>query len=128
MNVDELLAQRAVELEDDRPKILISGRRMRDISSDSVRILEQENETRMRFFQFGDVLVEVVEDEKRGILTRHFTQVILKGALDRLANYVKINEKDAQVVTKAILSRRPERPGDGRSPFTNWDEFANSEL
>ena len=92
-NVDELLAQRAVELEDDRRKVLVSGRRMRDISSDSLRLLEQENETRMRFFQFGDVLVEVVEDEKRGILTRHFTQVILKGSLDRLGNYVKLNEK-----------------------------------
>ena len=92
-NVDELLAQRAVELEDDRPKVLVSGRRMRDISSDSVRLLEQENETRMRFFQFGDVLVEVAEDEKRGVLTRVFSPVIFKGVLDRLGNYVKINEK-----------------------------------
>ena len=64
-NVDELLAQRAVELEDDRPKVLVSGRRMRDISDDSVRLLEQENETRMRFFRFGDVLAEVAEDERR---------------------------------------------------------------
>ena len=76
MNVDELLAQRAVELEDDRPKVLISGRRMRDISSDSVRLLEQENETRMRFFQFGDVLAEVAEDEKRGVQTRVFSKVV----------------------------------------------------
>ncbi len=93
MNIDELLAQRAVELEDDRRKVLVSGRRMRDISSDSLRLLEQENETRMRFFRFGDVLAEVAEDEKRGVLTRVFSPVIFKGVLDRLGNYVKINEK-----------------------------------
>ena len=93
MNIDELLAQRAVEQEDDRLKILTTGRRMRDISADSVRLLEQENETRNRFFQFGDVLAEVVEDEKRGVQMRVFSQVVFKGVLDRLANYVKINEK-----------------------------------
>ena len=63
---NELLAQRAVELEDDRPKILTTGRRMRDISSDSVRLMEEANESEVRFFRLGDVLVEVVEDEERG--------------------------------------------------------------
>ena len=106
MNIDELLAQRAVELEDDRRKVLVSGRRMRDISADSVRLLEQENETSMRFFQFGDVLAEVVEDEERGILTRHFTHVLLKGTLDRLANFVAIdkdgNEKPTRPPTDVV--------------------------
>jgi hypothetical protein len=44
---------------------------------------------------------------------------------DGSVRYVQVTEKDARVVVRAILNRRPESFGDGRKPFSNWLEFAD---
>ncbi len=93
MSKDNLLAQRAVEMEDVRPKILVSGRHMRDITAECLHLMLSANQPNPRFFRLGDVLVEVPEGFD-GIGSRHFTNTSLKGTLDRLANFVKIDKDD----------------------------------
>ena len=95
MTADELMAQRAIEREDDRPHVLISGRYMRDITQDCFELLLSANGTDPRFFVLGDTVVHLVHHEKRPPAIRPLSTVAMKGMLDRLGNFVKL-ERDVE--------------------------------
>jgi len=117
MSMDKLLAQRAIELEDGRPKVLVSGRHMRDITDDCLSLLQSANESSPRFFRFGDAVAELVEGCDDGVGIGILTQANLKGLLDRFANFVSVDrdtEKPARppgdVVTDFLALRNPPLP------------------
>jgi hypothetical protein len=86
---EELFAQRAVEREDRRPKVLVSGRYQRNIASDCLALLEAANEISPRFFRFGDALVQLIRDVDGTPSIRTLTKTALSGVLEREGNFVK---------------------------------------
>ncbi len=66
----------------DLPVIVVTNRPMRDISDEGWRLLRGPESEPPRYFRFGNVLSEV-----SGVEARDLTLTVLKGRLDRLADF-----------------------------------------
>ncbi len=80
-------------------QILVTARPMREITADSVLALQDANAEETRFFLLGDALVSVRRGEIAGVSgvwgvhSEPLGPTHLKGALDRIADFVRLDEK-----------------------------------
>jgi hypothetical protein len=74
------------------PVIVASERYLRDLAEDSWRLLAAANDISPQFFQFGNALCDLVANEN-GIYPRILTLASLRNRLDRLADYVSIDQR-----------------------------------
>ncbi|MFC1902671.1 hypothetical protein ACFLX4_01195 [Chloroflexota bacterium] len=72
--------------------ILVTDRHIREISKDSWAILTAQNDPPV-LFQRGLIMVEMVQDDNGQPLVRVLNRPRLRGILDRVANYVRLNKK-----------------------------------
>ena len=82
------------------PGIIVSGRRMRDITADAWDAVEQTNSPPW-IFQRGRVLTTIVPDDSGYPTLRALDAAALKGILDRVANFSKLDDR------RAIPARPP---------------------
>jgi hypothetical protein len=102
--IDDLLALARVDVEEPRrdealPTIMVSGRPMRDISTDAWGVLTKINLPPF-LFQRGHLLVDIIRDDHRNPVLRTMDKVALKGVLDRIADFVRETKE-------GILPARP---------------------
>jgi hypothetical protein len=76
-----------------RPEIRVNNRFMRDITQDSLTVLQEANRLGPVFFRRGDALVDLVEGA-RGIQACVMTMPALTGHLDRLADFLVVTESE----------------------------------
>ena len=88
--------------ESSRPVVHVSGRFLREITKDAVDAVQAANRTNAEVFVRGGVLVRLHE-ETGGVVVQPFGHAALKGHLDRLADFVKLNQEGEE---------RPARPPD----------------
>jgi putative DNA primase/helicase len=70
------------------PEIVVTNRRLRDLAADAWHALEAQNDP-PRLFQHGGGICDIDFDDHRRPLIRHFDSRLLKGRLDRIADWVK---------------------------------------
>jgi hypothetical protein len=74
----------------DLPVIVTSNRYLRDLAEESWHLLNVANEAGPQFFQFGDALCDLALVEN-GVQPRILSKTSLRNRLDRLGDYVKVN-------------------------------------
>ena len=83
------------------PRIMVSGRHMKDITTEAIAALKEVNGDNPWVFQRGDSLVRLRTD--KGLIAEALNIASLRGILDRCADFVKLVGKDGAEV--------PARPG-----------------
>ena len=82
-----------------RPTIIVSGRYMRDISSDAWNAIVAANEPPF-LFRRGRELVDIVEDVAGHPILRTLDKRVFKGYLDRIANFQSIDREGKSYPTR----------------------------
>ncbi|MDP6063850.1 MAG: hypothetical protein QGI49_03565, partial [SAR202 cluster bacterium] len=114
----------------DRPTISISGRHMRDITSDAVKALKAADEKGPLLFSRGNSVVRIRTGDA-GVSAEAMTNVSLRGALDRVADFVRTTDKGdtparpPSDVTADILSL-PDLPFRGLRGFSETPVFLDN--
>ena len=86
---------------DGLPQIHVSGRHMRHITADAIKVLEAANDSKPFLFRRGSALVRLTAGSGT-VTAESLTISSLRGILDRHANFIKTNERGIE---------SPARPG-----------------
>lgn len=82
------------------PKIHVSGRHMRHITDDAIKVLGDANAADPFLFRRGNSLVRLSRDQK--MVAEALTLASLRGILDRSANFIKTNEKGIESPARPV--------------------------
>jgi putative DNA primase/helicase len=74
------------------PVIVVNERYLRDLAEDSWQLLAATSDISPQFFQFGSALCDLVSNAN-GVYPRILTLTSLRNRLDRLADYVSIDQR-----------------------------------
>jgi hypothetical protein len=74
------------------PVIVVNERYLRDLAEDSWQLLAATNDISPQFFQFGSALCDLISNAN-GVYPRILTLTSLRNRLDRLADYVSIDQR-----------------------------------
>ena len=92
---------RPLEVETDKlPTVHVSGRHMRDITDDAIKVLEDANTAEPFLFRRGSSLVRLSRGQK--MVAEVLTMTSLRGILDRSANFIKTNEKGIESPARPV--------------------------